>query len=216
MANFKGHLTLGVGVGLGYGGLGWAVGSLEASTCLVAGGLCTVGSLLPDLDSDTSRPLREAVAFLATMFALMIAAKLKDSQHSTEVLVLIATGVYLGLRYGLSATLSAASVHRGMFHSLPAAIIAGQVAWLLIHEGTMAVRVYKAAAVSLGYLSHLLLDEGFGFLSRRKSRSPGCLKLLGKDFIGNLICYTLLIALGYLIYRQVGGGVVGGEELSGL
>jgi len=93
MANFKGHLTLGVGVGLGYGGLGWAVGSLPVSTCVVGGGLCTVGSLLPDLDNEKSLPLREAVAFLATMFALIVAVNLKKAEHSTEILILIATGV---------------------------------------------------------------------------------------------------------------------------
>lgn len=202
MANYKGHLTVGVGVGLGYGALGWAAGEMPTSACLIGGGLCCVGSMLPDLDSESSLPLREAVAFLATLFALLVAINLKGFDHPTEVLILVATGVYLALRNGLSAALRAASVHRGMFHSLPAAIIAGQFGWLLVSDGPTTVRIYKACAISLGYLSHLMLDEGSNLFSRRAGRPLSCLKLWGKHFVGNLICYTLLAALSYVIFIQ--------------
>ena len=46
-----------------------------------------------------------------------------------------------------------------MFHSLPAALIAGELAFLLASGDDVRLRIYKAGAVVLGYVSHLVLDE---------------------------------------------------------
>ncbi|MFO0999054.1 MAG: metal-dependent hydrolase [Planctomycetaceae bacterium] len=51
------------------------------------------------------------------------------------------------------------TVHRGMFHSIPALIIASEVTFLAYHSSDMKVRILMAIGTGLGFLSHLVLDE---------------------------------------------------------
>jgi len=206
MANFKGHLTFSAAVGAGYGGLAYFVGT-STVTSIFGGGLCCIGGLLPDLDHPKSRPMRESMVLLATIVAIIVFNSLSQvKEHPTETVVLFAVGVYFFVRYGLGHMLQLATVHRGMFHSLPAAIIAGEIT-LILASGTPSVRFFKAAAVMLGYLSHLLLDDwttamGSRSIWRLASPTRGCLKLFGPNMLGNLMCYALLAALTVFIIKS--------------
>ena len=46
-----------------------------------------------------------------------------------------------------------------MFHSLPAAVIFGEIAFLLASGDDWRLRAFKAGGVVIGFLSHLVLDE---------------------------------------------------------
>ena len=92
-----------------------------------------------------------------------------------------------------------------MFHSLPAAAIFGEIAYLLASGDDM-LRLYKAGAVVLGYMSHLILDEiwsiewshGLHF----KSSFGTALKLFGHNWGANLSTYAKLSVLTMLIFFQ--------------
>ena len=55
MADFKSHITGSTLVGVGYGYWGVAAQSMSIESGILAGGLCAVSGMLPDLDSDSGR-----------------------------------------------------------------------------------------------------------------------------------------------------------------
>ncbi|MBN2295246.1 MAG: metal-dependent hydrolase, partial [Pirellulales bacterium] len=159
MAGFRTHLTVSSIMGIGYGGAAWWFYHVPEPTCVLAGGLCAVSGMLPDIDSDSGRPLRESIAFAAAVVPMMLIDRLSKFNLATETIVLTGAIVYLIIRFGAAGLLKKITVHRGMLHSLPAAVIFGEIAFLLTSGEDLYLRYYKAGAVVLGYLSHLVLDE---------------------------------------------------------
>ena len=50
-------------------------------TCVLAGGLCGVSGMLPDIDSDSGRPLHESMAFAAAVVPMMLLHRLPALGH---------------------------------------------------------------------------------------------------------------------------------------
>ena len=159
MAGFKTHITVSSLLGAGYGGAAYWMYGVPWPTCVLAGGLCSVSGMLPDLDSDSGTPLRESMAFAAAVVPMMLLHRFQRMGMSHELMILAAAATYLLVRFGGAALLKHCTVHRGMFHSLPAAAIFGEIAFLLAAGDDLGLRTYNAGAVVLGYLSHLVLDE---------------------------------------------------------
>jgi hypothetical protein len=205
MAGFKTHITVSSIVGAGYGGAAfWAYG-LPLPTCVLAGGLCGVSGMLPDIDSDNSTPVRESMAFAAAVVPMMLLNRFQQLGMSNEAMVLAAVSVYLLIRFGFATLLKHYTVHRGMFHSIPAALVFGEIAYLLDVSDNEKSRLWKAGAVVLGYLTHLVLDEIYSIQFRRgrlrlKESFGTALKLFGHDHWANFTTYGKLILLSTLIF----------------
>ena len=75
------------------------------------------------------------------------------------MMVIAAAAIYFMIRFGLPEILKRLTVHRGVIHSLPTALIFGELAFLLASGADERLRLFKAGAVMLGFLSHLILDE---------------------------------------------------------
>jgi hypothetical protein len=105
----------------------------------------------------------------------------------------------LFIRFGLAELLNRYTVHRGMFHSLPAAAVFGELAFLLASGDDVRLRIYKGAAVSIGYMSHLLLDEIYSVEwshgLRLKSSFGTAVKLFGQGVWSNVSAYAKLAIL---------------------
>ncbi|MCX7409380.1 MAG: metal-dependent hydrolase [Planctomycetales bacterium] len=197
MAGFHTHIAVSTAVGVGYAMWGGAQYDLPLSTCLLAGGLCSVAGIMPDLDSDSGIPARETISLAAALVPMLLFQRFQAHGMSVEHMVLAGAPIYLVIRFGLGSILKSVSVHRGMFHSIPAAIIAGLIGYLICDEGVSLVRYYKAFAVTLGYMTHLMLDEiwslDFGAGVPRVKKSFGtALKLFGDDPGATLTTYCLL------------------------
>lgn len=206
MADFVTHIATSSVVGAAYGAAAYGWYEVPLSTSLLAGGLCGVSGMLPDLDSGAGRPLRESVAFAAAVVPMMLLERLRPFGLSPELLVLIGAGCYLGIRFGLAWFLKHATKHRGMFHSLPAAGVFFLVAFLLA-SGELKLRWYKAGGVLLGYMSHLLLDELYSLQWVRGRwklrRSFGtALKLWSSTAWANLFTYALLAVLVVVVFFE--------------
>jgi hypothetical protein len=97
-------------------------------------------------------------------------------------------------------------VHRGMFHSIPAVLIAGELAFLMASGDSVTLRWYKAGGVMLGYLSHLLLDEFYSVeaLRLRVKQSFGtALKLFDRKHLWpNVSTYIKLAILSYIVFYE--------------
>ena len=158
MADFKTHIGTSTVIGIGYGAAGYYFG-MPLATAMLAGGLCSVSGMLPDLDSDSGIPLRESIAFGAAIVPMMLIDRLQHMGLSNEAIVLAGGLIYLIVRFGVAEIFKRYTVHRGMWHSLPAAAICGLLTFLIASGPDLEVRLFKSAAVVLGFMIHLILDE---------------------------------------------------------
>lgn len=206
MANFPTHITTSTVLGIGYAGAGISYG-LPIDSCLVAGGLCGIGGMLPDLDSDTGIPLREAMSFAAAVIPMFLLERFQQFGLTHEQMILATGAIYLFIRFGIGQMLKRYTVHRGMFHSLPAAILFAELAFLICGCHDLQMRYYKAGGVLLGVMSHLLLDEIYAIDWRhgrpRLKKSFGtAIKIWGDSLWGNLSVYLKLIAITALVLSE--------------
>jgi hypothetical protein len=208
MADFRTHITVSTICGGIYGFVGWKAG-LPWETCIIAGGLCSVSGMLPDLDSDSGIPLREAVAFSSAIIPMLLVDRLQRIGCTHEIMVLITGAVYFFIRFGIAEIFRRYTVHRGMWHSIPAAITCGMLAFLLCSCEDMQVRLFKTIAVFIGFMSHLILDEiwSIDFKKGRyqfKSSFGTAVKFWGHERIPNLIAYSLMVITSVLVYNDEG------------
>ncbi len=203
MPGFRVHITGSSIVGAGYGLAAWQVGDMHPTTCALGAGLCAVAGMMPDLDSGPGIPLRECVAFAAAVVPIMMIHRFQQLGMPLEAIILSGAAIYLAIRFGLAWLLKSYSTHRGMFHSLPAAAIAGQVAFLAFAAEEPLRRYFVSSAVVLGFLTHLVLDEiwsvKMGMFGPKFKKSFGtALKFHGPTAWSNLITYVLATVLGAL------------------
>ncbi len=209
MADFKTHLSVSTPLGIAYGGAAYLLYDVPVSTSLLAGGLCAVSGMLPDVDSDSSKPLRESLAFAAAIVPMMMVDRFHQFGMSPEWMVISGAAVYLFVRFVFGHWLRGYTVHRGMFHSLPAAAIMGELAFLLA-SGDVAMRCYKAGGLVAGYLCHLLLDELYSIEWKRgrlrlKKSFGTALKMFSKNkWWPNVSTYLKLAALSYVVFYEPG------------
>ncbi|HEY1067904.1 MAG TPA: metal-dependent hydrolase, partial [Pirellulales bacterium] len=159
MADFKTHISTSCAIGVVYGLAGYYVLDLSAPACLLSAAFCGVAGMLPDLDSDTGVPLRETLAFGGAAVSLLMMERWRQLGFTPESMALAGMITYLVVRFGFGEWLRANTVHRGMFHSLPAAVLAGLLAFLVCHTSEMHARIFKASAIFCGFMIHLILDE---------------------------------------------------------
>jgi membrane-bound metal-dependent hydrolase YbcI (DUF457 family) len=207
MADFKTHIGASTAVGIGYGAAGHLLLNVSPSVAVVAAGLCGVAGMLPDVDSDSGKPVQEVMGFAAAVIPLLLMEHLRRFGLERDSLVAVGVCMYVVVRFGLGELLRRNTVHRGMWHSLPAAAIAAMVTSLLCLQDTPANRWFKVAAVTLGYLVHLSLDELYSIewyrgKLRTKKSSGTAMKIWGPSFWANGIAFTCLVALAYLLLNH--------------
>ena len=127
MANFQTHITTSTVLGVGYAGVGMMCNA-PIDACLVAGGLCGIGGMLPDMDSDSGIPVRELMTFVAASVPLLMIDWFQMLELPHNSVVLVGGALYFFVRFVLFGLFKKYTVHRGMFHSIPAAILFAEIA----------------------------------------------------------------------------------------
>ncbi len=205
MPGFTTHVTASATLGVGAGIAGYSAG-LPLTTCAVGAGLCTIGGMLPDLDGDTGVPVRETVHLIAAVVPALMLGSLQAAGFDRESVVLAMAGMYVLIRFGLGEWFKRITVHRGMWHSIPAALNMGLIALLICSGEDIVPRAFKAAAVVVGFLSHLVLDEIASldvFRLRVKESSGTALKLwTTHHWWPNVLTYSLLLGLLVCAYQH--------------
>ncbi len=202
MAGFKTHIGTSTVLGIGYAAGAYGLYHLPPPTCVLAGGLCSVSGMLPDLDSGPGRPLRESMAFAAAVVPMAMVDRFKAMGMSLESIILAGGAMYLLIRFGMAALLRRYTVHRGMFHSLPAAAIAAETVFLVFGSEQLNLRYFVAGGALVGFMSHLILDEIWsidfaGGRFRLKSSFGTAMKFWGNSMGPNLLTYALVAALTF-------------------
>ncbi len=157
MADFKSHITGSTIVGIGYGYWGVAYQSMSLESGILASGLCAVSGMLPDLDSDSGIPLRETSMFAAAVIPMLMIDRFRDLGLSHEAMALAAMLIYVAIRFVAVEFFKRYTVHRGMWHSIPAAASVGLLAYLVMPCPSESIRIYKSGAVVLGFMVHLVI-----------------------------------------------------------
>lgn len=211
MANYQTHITVSGMLGVTYGLAACQAGPFSGVHGALAGCLTGIAGMLPDLDSDSGRPVREVFGLVAAVAPLVLMNRLEAWGGSHDGALLLAILVYVSIRYGASTVLNLVSVHRGMFHSIPAMLIAAELTFLAYHHADVQIRLLMAVGVALGFASHLVLDEIYsvkvsGVMVTMKSSAGTALKFVGKDWGANIVTYGLLFTLSYALL--VDGGLV--------
>ena len=200
MADFKAHTSVGTLWGLLLGTV-----SLISGFCSLIGGivilfLAATSSAAPDIDSDTGRPRELVLSFLGIAIPIVLLFNISDSTSSENILAATLISFFL-VRYILGYLLAKFTVHRGLWHSIPAAVLCSEITYLLFFDLPVKVRLLYALSVLGGFISHLLLDEMYSVkvLALDTKRSFGtALKFTGPSKLQTFLLYFLIFcsALG--------------------
>lgn len=209
MAGFRTHIAVSTACGV-VAGVTTAIPLKHSpETAFLVGSLTAVGGMLPDLDSDSGVPVREMTSLAGAVVPLLLYTRLKDTGISHEGVLAIVVASYLIIRYGVIHVFKYITVHRGMFHSIPAMFVAGLAVYLAYDcpAAQQSIRYVLAGGVMLGFLSHLILDEiwsvGFdGVVPKLKSSAGSAFKLFSSSVWATAACYALLGALSFLAYKD--------------
>lgn len=203
MADFRTHISVSTMLGFGYGAAGYWYFGFPPDTSMLGACLCGVAGMLPDLDSASGRPIRESLAFGAAVVPMLLIDRFQQMGLPPASMVLAGALVYLLIRFGLAWFLKNYTVHRGMFHSIPAVAIVAIVGYLVTGCAQMTVRYFHAGALAAGYLSHLVLDEIYSVDLKRvriKSSFGTALKFWGRSLWGNVSVYAKLALLAVVAF----------------
>ena len=208
MAGFREHISVSGLLGVSYGMAAWSSGFTPVQSTLAAG-FTWIAGMLPDLDSDTGRPIRELFGLTAAAGACLVMRSVITAEGDTEQALLSGFFVYAVIRYVGPLLLSSLCVHRGMFHSIPALLIAVQFTILGYHSPNLMVRLLMAGGVGIGFLSHLVLDELYsvewtGIRLKLNAAAGSALKFFGKSFVPNAIAWMLLLGVTYANLLSLG------------
>jgi len=204
MADFKTHITTSSILGVAYGTGAYLGFDMKLDDCIVAAGACSVAGMLPDLDSSSGIPVRETLSFVSAVIPMLMLRRFAELNLSPDTMVLVAGVIYVGMRFGVGEIFKRYTVHRGMWHSIPAALIVGMVAFLVCLSEDFSVRVFKSWAVVIGFLSHLILDELYsvdlsGNAIRVKKSFGTALKFYRNNTWANISTYAKLIFVTVLV-----------------
>ena len=210
MANYQTHLTGGVLVGAAAALLSGGLGMVNAVEMPFVALVGTWGGLAPDLDSDNSRPMKIMFSY-ATVVAPFVVLWRMPFLHDTLVEGVVAWLIIAALIRGPVCLLfKKLTVHRGIFHSVPAALIFGCLGFLWSGRRVDDVSLQTAVGISAaaGYLTHLLLEEiwSVDFEGRRLKKSFGtALSLWEPNKVVTGLAYALLFFLAMLTWEGLGG-----------
>jgi hypothetical protein len=212
MAAFRVHVTFSSLLGLGYGVASATILGFTPTQGALAGWMTSLAGMLPDLDLDTGRPGKEifgVTAAIAPMFLVHHLMRWGRMSFNADTVLLLLILLYLAIRFGVAEMVNRLSVHRGMFHSIPAMFIAADIAFLGYPGTTVGSKVLMAGGIVVGFLSHLILDEIYsvdfsGATIRLKKSAGSALKIAGPCFVPNIFTFALCATLTYAVLVQSG------------
>jgi len=199
MANFRTHFGVASVGGVVVAQAGWQAGQWNGWQALAVALLVAFGGILPDIDADQSQAIRLIFNILA-IFAMVMAVLILQHRVTPAYLFAACGGVYFGVRYLAGALFSRFTVHRGLWHSLLAAIVSGlstaAISFSVMGQSERLAWIH-GLALTLGFVIHLTLDELYSvdLTGARLKRSFGtALKLFSWQAPGSALMLALVSA----------------------
>ena len=205
MASFRTHITVAV-----------VASAVATQSCMQADlatyhqalilfSLGILAGILPDIDSDYSVPTRMLFKLLSFVSALLVVACFVGQLNLISVLALALLAAF-SVRHIVYPLFASITEHRGLFHSLPAALL-----FALFVVGTGLYGLHWSVDFSWlaacfmcgGYLVHLLLDELYSvdFMGRSLKESFGsALTVFSPSSWASYILLYMVVGVGvYLL-----------------
>ena len=204
MASFKAHISFGILTAVVLTGVLFYLSMVSGFPTLLVFILTIIGSMLPDIDSDTGIPVR-ILFFVLSLGAAVSVLFYMDTSFNTSIIErgLISIGSGLFTYFIVGSIFRRLTEHRGIFHSVPATLAFGLGAISLadIYGFDSKTSVSIGLAISSGYLCHLILDElnstvnlsGVPFVPKKSLGTA--LQLWANSTITSTLIYLILIIL---------------------
>lgn len=205
MASFRSHISLGIASGILGGTALVSLAVLDKPNFLLIVFIAAVlGSVLPDMDSNSGIPFHVSFgSFAVVAAALTGSSAYQETPDDFSRVALWSAGAFGFVYLILGSIFKHFTRHRGMAHSLPAALLAGLVTFFLaVHFSFTDVEAFVlGVAMIAGYVGHLILDElyaavnfhGTPFVPNKALGSA--LKLFSDDKLINLVVYSAILFL---------------------
>lgn len=209
MAMFREHIALGAMVAAAGCALLYSLAYITDARLLALLFLITIiMSFWPDLDSDSGLPFHLIYGtFTVSCAGVALYYMLQEYPENWHVYVGVPLGVLAFVWVVVGSVFKKVTRHRGMFHSLPAAAIAGLSTLLLARhlDHPNNVATLFALGATAGYMSHLLLDVLYDTVTLTGRtflpipRLGGAMKFFSSYTWANLFTYLLLFTLVYFV-----------------
>lgn len=205
MASFRAHFSLGILLGIGaIAGITSFALSDESSLMVAIFCAAVIGGIMPDMDSDSGVPFHVTFGVLSCIAgSLALLHILKTAPHDYALLVGWVVGSMFFVWVIVGAVFKKFTRHRGMAHSIPAAVLSGLITFLVAQKyGFVESESFLlAVALTIGYIGHLVLDEiwaavnfhGIPFIPNKAFGSA--LKFRSHDAMINVMVYGLIFFL---------------------
>lgn len=207
MGNYRQHIGFAWALGLAYGAVAYFLAGLHWLYGSVAVLLATLAGLLPDLDSASGIELRSFTGILGVLGALVVWMEVGqvDPPPVFELRLWAMVGTFLMIRHGLKRTMLHLTSHRGISHSIPTCAVWAELTYLHYPTESHQVKLMMGAAVAVGFLSHLFLDEvcSVDLKGVRLNKAFGtAMKFWAPSIWSTLAIYALLSLLTWQIVRD--------------
>ncbi|MEI7749987.1 MAG: metal-dependent hydrolase [Candidatus Moraniibacteriota bacterium] len=210
MADFRTHVSFGIALGI-LGAIGIITTSISDGPGLLVAtfALATLGSVLPDIDSDSGVPFHVTFGALSLVSGVLaFLSFFRQASLGWQGAVLRALGVTAFVWIVVGAIFQRITRHRGMAHSIPAALLSGLVTFFLASRYSFgdADAFILGTAITAGYLVHLILDEVYAVVNfhgkpfRPSIALGSALKLFSDSMPVNIAVYG---AIAFLLAGNV-------------
>jgi membrane-bound metal-dependent hydrolase YbcI (DUF457 family) len=161
MANFKAHVFIAAAASSGAALVATNVRLIDGADAPWLIFLGIVGGMLPDIDANNSKPVKLLFNVLALLGMSGVWMVFKG-EYIQQQLLLGVVATYVGIRYGMFFLFNSFTEHRGVFHSLLAAVFFACLMtcisfyfleWDILHAWL------NGLFIAIGFIVHLLLDE---------------------------------------------------------
>ncbi len=213
MANYNAHIITGISAGYIFTVLCFVTNFIVSPILSFAIVFASfIGSILPDFDSDSGKPFQIILWFFsfiaggATLIYFVQSNILKWYYW-----IFIPPIAIIFVRFAIGGIIKKFTVHRGIFHSIPAMFIAvfSTSTFLTVFNMSKTAVILISLSIGIGFLSHLILDEIYstvnfeGIKIKAKKSFGTAITFTGFSAISTFIAYVVLSILIYLNWNLI-------------
>ena len=209
MASSQSHFSFSIFIAAIFAAIAILLFGFKAELVLLSAVLVVVAGMLPNIDQSGSNQARELGSLLAAV-APLVCLELFPQIGAGGVprIALVVVLCYLITRLVIVRGLKKYTTHRGMIHSVPAAIIAAEITYLMFWDLKWQGKLLLASATLLGFSVHLLLDAYSNLdlvkaaKGEKESKTP-VLKFVGATGGITFFTYATMLLLGWFVASDI-------------
>jgi len=208
MANYKTHLNFSGIISLVVSLIFYSINLINLEEAVISFALGAIGGFLPDIDLSYSKAIKNILNILFFLIAIITIKNTIHTHNMAEVITYIGI-IYIVLYYPILEIFQKYTSHRGLFHSIPVALICAMITIIIsnkVFKYNYISSYVNGISILIGYISHLVLDEIYSvnFKNKRIKKSLGSALKFGifknkKDKLYTFLIYLLLLITSLML-----------------